>query len=141
MASDDRKERKERKESGDRPRNRPARGAPGESTPPSGVPEFVRRALAAGFSGFFLTGEALREALGDTLPREWADFASDQSARARKDFIDRLSFEMGRAIEGIDWAEVLARLLEGRTLEVSARVRLGERDDAGSPTLSIKLEE
>jgi hypothetical protein len=135
MASDD------RKESGSRPRNRPVRGGPGESTPPSGLPEFVRRALAAGFSGFFLTGEALREALGDSLPREWADFASDQSARARKEFIERLSFEMGRAVEGIDWAEVLARLLEGRTLEVSARIRLGERDETAPPTLRIKLEE
>jgi len=101
----------------------------------------VRRALAAGFSGFFLTGEALREALGDTLPREWADFASEQSARARSEFIERLSFEMGRAIEGIDWAEVLAKLLEGRTLEVSARIRLGERDAEGQPTLRIKLDE
>ena len=115
-------------------------GAAGEA-PAGAIPDFVRRALTAGFSGFFLTGEALREALGDSLPREWADFASEQSARARSEFIERLSVEMGRAVEGIDWAAVLARLLEGRTLEVNARIRLGEsREDEDGPTLHLKLE-
>jgi hypothetical protein len=104
-----------------------------------GIPELVRRALAAGFSGVFMTGEALRDALGDSLPREWADFAADQSARTRSEFIERLSAEMGRAIEGIDWAVVLAALLEGRTLEVNAQIRLGEKDATGGRALRVKL--
>ena len=106
---------------------------------PRPVPDFVKRALSAGFSGFFLTGETLREALGDSVPKEWADFASEQSARARSEFIDRLSAEMGRAVEGIDWAAVITSLLEGRTLQVNAEIRLGEKDAAGSPTLQLKL--
>jgi hypothetical protein len=57
------------------------------------IPDLVRRALTAGFSGMFMTGEALRDALGDSVPREWADFAADQSARTRSEFIDRLSVE------------------------------------------------
>ena len=108
--------------------------------PAGGIPELVRRALAAGFSGVFMTGEALRDALGDSLPREWADFAADQSARTRSEFIERLSIEMGRAIEGVDWAVVLAALLEGRTLEVTAQIRLGEKDAAGSRALRVKLD-
>ena len=63
------------------------------------IPDLVRRALRAGFSGIFMTGEALREALGDSVPREWADFAADQSARTRSEFIERMSVEMGRALE------------------------------------------
>jgi hypothetical protein len=125
------------KESGARSKTRTTRDG---DAPPGGVPDFVRRALTAGFSGFFLTGEALREALGDSLPREWADFASEQSARARSEFIERLSFEMGRAVEGIDWAAVLAALLEGRTLEVSAQIRLGEKDPEGRPGFRVKLD-
>jgi hypothetical protein len=104
-----------------------------------GIPDFVRRALSAGFSGFFLTGEALREALGDSLPKEWADFASEQSARARSEFIERLSVEMGRAIENVDWTAVLAKLLAGHTLEVNARVRVVESDEDGRPGLRVKL--
>jgi hypothetical protein len=103
------------------------------------LPEFMRRLLSAGFSSFFLTGEALREALGDSLPKEWADFASEQSVRARSEFIERLSVEMGRAVEGIDWTAVLSKLLAGHTLEVNARVRLVESDEAGRPGLRVEL--
>jgi hypothetical protein len=100
--------------------------------PAGGIPDLVRRALSAGFSGIFMTGEALRDALGDSVPREWADFAADQSARTRSEFIERMSVELGRAIEKIDWAVVLAALLEGRTLEVTAQIRLGDKE--GAPT-------
>jgi hypothetical protein len=108
--------------------------------PAGGIPDLVRRALSAGFSGIFMTGEALRDALGDSLPREWADFAADQSARTRSEFIERMSVEMGRAIEKIDWSIVLAALLEGRTLEVTAQIRLGEKDGAGGRALRVKID-
>jgi hypothetical protein len=112
----------------------------GKTRESGAIPELVRRALAAGFSGIFMTGEALREALGDSVPREWADFAADQSARTRSEFIDRMSVEMGRALEKIDWAVVLAALLEGRTLEVTAQIRLGEKDESGGRALRVKVE-
>ena len=112
---------------------------PGEKSSRGPVPEFLRRALTAGFSGFFLTGETLRGALGDTVPQEWADFAAEQSARARSELFERLSAEMGRAIEDIDWAEVVSTLLEGRTLEVNAQIRLGDRDGEDRPTLRLQL--
>jgi hypothetical protein len=88
----------------------------------------------------FMTGEALRDALGDSVPREWADFAADQSARTRSEFIERLSAEVGRVLEGVDWADVLTALLEGRTLEVNAQIRLGEKDGNGRRALRVKVE-
>ena len=115
-------------------------GQRGKSRESGAIPDLVRRALSAGFSGIFMTGEALREALGDSVPREWADFAADQSARTRSEFIDRMSVEMGRALESVDWATVLAALLEGRTLEVTAQVRLGEKDPSGGRALRVKVE-
>ena len=125
------------KESSEREKARGSR----EGGAPSGViPDLVRRALAAGFSGIFMTGEALRDALGDSMPREWADFAADQSARTRSEFIERMSVELGRAIEKIDWAVVLAALLEGRTLEVTAQIRLGAKDAAGNRALKVKVD-
>ena len=113
------------------------RGKPRET---GAIPDLVRRALSAGFSGIFMTGEALREALGDSLPQEWADFAADQSARTRSEFIERMSVEMGRAIEKIDWALVLAALLEGRTIEVTAQIRLGQKDTSGASSVRLKLD-
>jgi hypothetical protein len=121
------------KESGTRRKER-------ESASAGGIPDLMRRALAAGFSGIFMTGEALREALGDSVPREWADFAADQSARTRSEFIDRMSVELGRAIEKIDWSVVLAALLEGRTIEVTAQIRLGQKDTGGASSVRLEIE-
>jgi len=88
------------------------------------LPEFARRVIGLGLSGFFLTEETIRKALGDTLPQDWTDFASEQSERTRKEFLERLSFELAQSIEKIDMAQVLRELLEGRTLEVKAEIRL-----------------
>lgn len=104
-----------------------------------GLPDLVRKALAAGFSGFFVTEEAVRKALGDTLPKEWSDFAVEQSARTRAEFLERLSYEIGRSIENVDLAAVFAQLLEGRTLEVNATVRLSEVE--GSSALRVELDD
>ena len=94
------------------------------------LPELVRRALTFGLSGFFLTEEAIRKAVGDTIPREWSDFAAEQSERARREFLERVSFEIGQSIEKLDVAAVLRQLLEGRTLEIRAEIRLGDGRDA-----------
>ena len=108
------------------PVGRDERRAPGsdEPAPKNAIPELMRRAIAAGFSGFFFTEEAIRKALGDTLPKEWADFAAEQSDRTRAELLERLSYEIGHAMQNLDYASVLAQLLEGRTLEVTAKIRL-----------------
>lgn len=106
--------------SGHSPRAKP--GSEGGRLP--AVPELVRRVLSIGLSGFFLTEEAIRKALGDAVPRDWTDFVVSQSDRTRKEFLERLSFEIGQSLENIDVARVLTELLEGRTLEVNAEIRL-----------------
>jgi hypothetical protein len=52
------------------------------------------------------------------------EFLLDQSQRMRAEFLDRVSREFGRVLERIDPVEVARRLLDGRTVEVSARFRL-----------------
>jgi hypothetical protein len=102
----------------------------GAGPPESGfLPELLRRGLSLGFTGFFLTEEALRRALGDSLPRDWMEFMVEQSERTRAELLDRLSREFGRVISAFDPVEILRRLLDGQTIEVSARIRLanGER--------------
>lgn len=104
------------------------------------LPELMRRVFSLGLSGFFLTEEAVRKALGDTVPREWTDFAVDQSERTRKEFIERLTYEMARSFESVDMAAVLRELLEGRTLEIHAEVRLGpdERGESGKLRVGVR---
>ena len=106
------------------------------------VPELLRKALSAGLSSFFLTEATIRKAVGDTIPKDWVDFAVDQSDRTRAELIERLSLEFGRSIERIDLASVLERLLEGRTLEINAQIRLGsQREGTGATTFRVSLEE
>src|SRR5574341_1508379 len=109
-----------------KPRAPQGRGASGSGTGDAGgfFPEALRRVLSLGFTGFFLTEEALRKALGDSVPRDVVEFVLDQSQRMRSEFLDRVSREFGRVLERIDPVEVARRLLDGRTVEVSARFRL-----------------
>ena len=119
----------ERRKHADEPSSRPTRKKPdsASSRRPAAVPELVRRALSLGLSGFFLTEGAIRKALGDAVPRDWTDFVVDQGDRTRKQFLERLSFELGQALEKVDLSQVLADLLEGRTLEVKAEIRLSRK--------------
>jgi hypothetical protein len=95
------------------------------------LPELMRRAVALGLSGFFLTEEAVRKAVGDTLPKDWLDFAVDQGERTRRELLDRLSQEIGRTLERADLGELLAELLAGHTVEVKAEFRLVPDHRAG----------
>jgi hypothetical protein len=106
-----------------------------------GIPELMRRAISMGLSGFFFTEEAIRKALGDAMPKDLQDFAIEQSNRTRADFLERLSYEIGRTLEQVDVAAVLAQLLQGRTLEVSARIRLlDEGEGHGAPRFRVEVE-
>src|SRR5262245_3709489 len=122
-------------------RTRPLLGATRDEEGDTGgrlgaVPELLRKTVALGLSGFFLTEEAIRRALGDAIPRDWTDFAVEQSERARREFLERLSYEIAQSIEKIDVAAVLQQLLEGRTLEIRAEIRLGG-PDPGARTHSV----
>jgi len=112
-------------EGADKRKVRPPQGRGGNSAEAGGFfPEALRRVLTLGFTGFFLTEEALRKALGDSVPRDVAEFVLDQSQRMRAEFLDRVTKEFGKVLERVDPAELMRRLLEGRTVEVSARFRL-----------------
>jgi len=107
-------------------------------------PDLLRRGLALGLSGLFLTEEAFRKAFGDTVPRDWMDFAAEQSARTRSEFLERLSAELGRVLESVDLAQLLDSLVTGRTIEVKAEIRIGEREgatDQRAPTLHFSISE
>lgn len=116
-------------------RERPAAASGGE---PSGgeaggrVPDLLRRVVGMGFSGLFLGEEVVRRALGETLPRDWVDFAAAQSERTRRELIDRVASEVGRTLDGVDLAGLAERLLRGHSIEVTARVRFVPPEDEGS---------
>jgi hypothetical protein len=93
-------------------------------------PDLLRRGMSLGLTGFFMTEEALRRALGETAPREMIEFVVAQSEKTRAEFLDRVSREFGRALSAMDPIELAKRLLEGRTIEVSATIRFVEDEKA-----------
>jgi hypothetical protein len=102
-----------------------------DETAKAGVlPDLFRKMMAAGFSGLFTTEAAIRSALGDSVPREWVDFVAEQSERTRAEMAQRLAQEFGRVLERVDLVELAEQLLEGRTIEVKAELRLGPRREA-----------
>ncbi len=98
------------------------------------IPELMRRAIALGLTGFFTTEEAVRRALGDTVPKDWTEYIAESSDRTRGEFLDRLSREIARTLKEVDLAAVLQQLLEGRTLSLNAEIRLSgdPRTDSGA---------
>ncbi len=95
-------------------------------------PDLLRRGLSMGFTGFFMTEEAIRRALGDSVPRDVVEFFLEQSEKTRTEFLDRLSKEFGRTLQAVDPVEIARRLLDGRTIEVSAKVRFVPEEKDGS---------
>jgi hypothetical protein len=96
------------------------------------IPELMRRAIALGLTGFFTTEEAVRKALGDTVPRDWSDYIAESSDRTRSEFLERLSREIARTLKDVDIAAVLQQLLDGRTLKVNAEFSLSDDLRTGS---------
>ena len=136
MAQSRRKQRIEPKVPAKEPAEREDPEAP-ESL--SAIPELMRRAIALGLTGFFTTEEAVRRALGDTVPKDWTDYIAESSDRTRGEFLDRLSREIARTLKEVDLAAVLQQLLEGRTLRVNAEFSLSDDPETGRGTaVSLK---
>ena len=118
------------------------RGEDPELRPPAGpleslFQEAIRRATALGLSGFFLTEEAVRRALTDTVPREWVDYVNRQSDDVRRDMVDRLASEFGIWLRTLDMSEVLQKVLED--YEISAQIDISADRKHTDPAVSLKV--
>jgi len=89
------------------------------------IPELMRRAIALGLTGFFTTEEAVRRALGDTVPKDWSDYIAESSDRTRSEFLDRLSREIAPTI----WEPAAGQRFGSRLKATPRRV------DGASPPL------
>lgn len=103
------------------------------------VPDLLRRALGFGFSGFFTTEELLRKAFGESVPREWVEFAATQTDRARRDFAERVASEVRRSLDAVDLEQLAERLLREHTIEIDARIRFVPRQPGESGASEVRI--
>jgi hypothetical protein len=98
------------------------------------VPDFLRRAIGLGVSGLFTTEEMVRKTFGESVPREWVDFAAAQTDRARRELTEQIANQIQRKLDDIGLEEILQGLLRGHTIEVEAKIRFASResDDSAS---------
>ena len=99
-----------------------------EASRTGAIPDMFRKMMGLGLSGFFTTEAAIRGALGDSVPREWVEFVSEQSERTREEFARKMAEEFAKVLANVDLIELAEQLLEGRTIELKAEFKLGPRD-------------
>lgn len=99
--------------------------------------EVVRRTAALGFSGLFMTEEAVRKALTDSVPQDWVNYFGRQSDEVRNELVARLSQEFGSWLSSVDLGTVLGGLLE--EYEFSAKLEVTAHRNTKNPATSLKI--
>ncbi|MFQ5513806.1 MAG: hypothetical protein ACE5FG_05155 [Myxococcota bacterium] len=95
--------------------------------------EAIRRALSVGLGGFFLTEEAVRRALAESVPQEWVEYLSRQSGEVRSELTDRLVSEFGSWLHSLDLGDLLRGLLEDFEFDVTISVKTRRRARDAAP--------
>jgi hypothetical protein len=103
------------------------------------VPDLLRRALGIGFSGLFTTEELLRKAFGDTVPREWVEFAAAQTDRARRELTERAAAEIQKKLDTVDLEQLVERLLRSHAIELEASIRFVPHEGGGRPEHRVRV--
>ncbi len=110
---------------------------------PSAMQEVLQRALSLGLSSLFSTQETVRKAVGEAMPPEWIDFASEQSNRARQELIERIATQIEALIQRIDVKELVESVMQGRAVEVKASIKIlppkGSKHSAEATSYEISV--
>jgi len=103
--------------------------------------DLVFKTLTAGLAGLFSTQEALRKAVGDAMPPEWVEYASEQGDRARQELFDRVSDQITALIDSIDIGDLLLKMMQDNVVEVNAsfRVRPSSSTDDDDPSYEFSV--
>ena len=99
--------------------------------------EAIRRTAALGFSSFFATEDAVRRAFNDAVPRDWLDYAKDQSTELRAEMIERMSAEFGAWLRTVDMAQIMSKLLAEHDFELKISLSSKRRSAESAPELSL----
>ena len=111
------------------------------------VPDMVKSMIVLSLGSVFMAEETIRKLAGDLkLPRDTMQLVVSQAERSRKDLIDAVAREVGRAIRAMELEKLIGRLGHEFEIEIDARLTLsprrarGGRRPSGRGKRGIKIE-
>lgn len=97
----------------------------GADSSSKGITDLFRRALMTGIGSVFMTEDAIRRTLSEMkMPKEAIGYVVAQADKTKKDLVGALARELRSFLDDLEIQELVAKGMEGKTLEVTTRIRL-----------------
>jgi hypothetical protein len=105
----------------------------GKSDPISDVKslfgETIKKVIASGVTGAFMTEEALRNYLSDLkLPKEMLNLILQSAQKSKDEITQRVSKEMVAMIHKIDFAKEISKFTENHKFRISAEIEFVKKE-------------
>lgn len=96
------------------------------------VPDMVKSMIVLSLGGVFMAEETVRKLAGDLkLPRDTMNLVIHQAERSRKELIEAVAREVGRALRAMELEKLIGRLGRDFEIEIDARLTLSPRRARG----------
>lgn len=90
----------------------------------------LRKLFGVGVSAAFMTEESIRQYLGDLkLPKEILNGVLQSANRSKDEITNRVSNEIIKIVDKIDWVKELARFAETHKFKIQAEIDIVRKDD------------
>lgn len=112
------------------------------------LPDMVKSMIVLSLGGVFMAEETIRKVAGELkLPRDTMNLVINQAERSRKEMIEAVAREVGRALRAMELEKLLGRLGHEFEIEIDARLTLsprrarhdGGRSSRGKRRLKIRI--
>ncbi len=95
-----------------------------------GVTELVKKVLAVGIGAAFLTEESIRNAVKEIkLPKEIINALLQGAAKSKDDITNKVTNEVIKIIQKIDFVKEASRFVEDHKFKVSAEIEVIKKND------------
>lgn len=91
--------------------------------------ETVKKLFTAGVSAAFMTEESVRAYLAELkLPKEVLSLVLQQASKTKDEVSNRVSQEILKTVQKIDWAKEVSKFAETHKFKISAEIEITKKD-------------
>jgi hypothetical protein len=93
------------------------------------VSETIKKLLSAGVTAAFMTEESIRSFVADSkLPKETLNLLLQGASKSKEEITNRVTNEIVKIIEKIDFVKEASRFVEEHKFKVSAEIEVLKKD-------------